>query len=406
MINIDPMGKRDINVEKWGWYSILITLILAIINILINSASGGLAVKAEMYHCLIDLVVAVAVLIGIMLSKKKSSSFPYGLHKVENIVSVFLAGMVFFTAYQICHEALFAQSEAVSVEPWMLVAVIVSIAIPQIFSYFELHAGKASGSPILIAQAKELQVHILTSGMVFITLLTQKLDLPLDRIGALIIALPIAKTGWDLLVDGVRVLLDASLDTEMLSDIYQLIEEDELVENTKWVTGRRSGRYCFIEANINLRVHELAEADRIVHQIESRVLQSFPQIIQILIHADPIQCNNLKIAAPIEHESGHISGLFGNAKHFAFITKNFATGEIGEHLELLNPYHNVEKKKGIIVAEWLEKMDVDIVVVKKAMNGRGPFLYLKQAGIKVIETRTKTVEDTLIEIDQINYLDQ
>ena len=396
----DPKIIDNTNIENWGWYSIIVGLIAASINIILASASGGLAVKAEMYHSLTDLVVAATVLIGLKLSKLKSSSFPYGLHKVENIVSVVLAVMIFFTAYQISHEALKGQSQSVSVKPWMLGAVIVSIAVSFVFSYFELRAGKASGSPILIAQAKEYQVHILTSGMVLVTLLTQKLDLPLDRIGALIIALPVAKTGWDLLADGVRVLLDASLDSEMLNGLYELIKEEESVEIVKWITGRKAGRFCFVEANIDLRVRELVEADETVHRIESRILQSNPQVIQVLIHADPIERNCLKIAAPVDNKGGNISGLFGNARMFAFIAGDLATGKLGQRLELVNPFCKEEKRKGILVAEWLAKNDVDVVVVKKAINGRGPARLLEQAAIKIFTTRSETIEEAVLEFNQ------
>ena len=82
------------NVELWGWYSIAVNVILALINLAIATASGSLAVEAEMIHNLVDLLTAVAVLIGLKLSTRKSKDFPYGLYKLENVVAVGLAVMV------------------------------------------------------------------------------------------------------------------------------------------------------------------------------------------------------------------------------------------------------------------------------------------------------------------------
>ena len=64
------------NLERWGWYSIGINIVLMLINLVIARASGSLAVTAEVVHNLVDLLTAVAVLIGLKLSGRKSKEFP------------------------------------------------------------------------------------------------------------------------------------------------------------------------------------------------------------------------------------------------------------------------------------------------------------------------------------------
>ena len=85
------------NIECWGWYSIGVNVVLAAINLTIAFASRSLAVEAEMIHNIVDLLAAVAVLVGLKLSTRKSNVFPYGLYKLENVIAVVLAGMIFFT---------------------------------------------------------------------------------------------------------------------------------------------------------------------------------------------------------------------------------------------------------------------------------------------------------------------
>jgi divalent metal cation (Fe/Co/Zn/Cd) transporter len=62
------------------------------------------------------------------------------------------------------------------------------------------------------------------------------------------------KTGWDLLRDAMRVLLDASLERETLDAIRRLLEADPAVTGSKWITGRNAGRFRFVEAGVSLRV--------------------------------------------------------------------------------------------------------------------------------------------------------
>ena len=64
------------SVERWGWYSIGINVILIVINAGIALASSSLAVEAEMVHNLVDLLTAIGVLIGLKLSTRKSKAFP------------------------------------------------------------------------------------------------------------------------------------------------------------------------------------------------------------------------------------------------------------------------------------------------------------------------------------------
>ena len=127
--------------------------------------------------------------------------------------------MVFATAYEVSREALAAAPPQAEVDLWVLVGVASALAIPLVFSRYELRAGRAANSPALIADAREYQVHVFTTGIVLASLVSQGFGIQVDRIAALLVVVVILKTGGDLLVDGMRVLLDASLEPETLQTI-------------------------------------------------------------------------------------------------------------------------------------------------------------------------------------------
>jgi divalent metal cation (Fe/Co/Zn/Cd) transporter len=77
---------------------------------------------------------------------------------------------------------------------------------------------------------------------------------------AAIIALAIVKEGWDILVSGMRVLLDASADGRTLEKIRALIMEAPKVASLKELVARNSGRYLFVQANLIFRVTDLNRA--------------------------------------------------------------------------------------------------------------------------------------------------
>jgi cation diffusion facilitator family transporter len=386
-----------VNVERWGWYSIAVNVILALINMAIATTSGSLAVEAEMVHNLVDLLTAVAVLIGLKLSTRKSKDFPYGLYKLENVIAVMLAVMTFFTAYEIARDALFEPTRLATVDPWMLAGVAVAAAIPLAFSHFELRAGRAANSPALIADAREYRAHVFTTGIVFAALLAQWFNLPLDRGAALVIVVAIGKTGWDLLSDGMRVLLDASLDADTILQIREIITAESTVAELKWVTGRNAGRFRFVEAEVTLRVHELERAEVITRRIETQIREAVPYVDRVLIHAEPMERTHLRYAVPLNDPGGVLSEHFGEAPYFGLVTLRLADGAIEQQQVIANPHTEVERAKGIQVAEWLVAQKVDVVLLRQSLRGKGPTYVFGDAGVEMQETTTTTLSEALAE---------
>ncbi len=379
------------NVERWGWYSIGVNLVLAAINAGIALASGSLAVEAELVHNLVDFLTAVAVLIGLKLSTRKSKTFPYGLYKLENVIAVGLALMVFLTAYEIARDALFAPPRQTTVDPWMLGGVVVAAAIPLVFSYLELRVGQEANSPSLIAQAKEYRTHVFTAGAVFAALLAQRFNWPLDRIVALVIVVAIAKTGWDLLADGMRVLLDASLDAETLRQVREIILAEPIVAEVRWVTGRNAGRFRFVEAEVALRVRDLEKAEAATRRVEAQIRQAVPYVERVLIHAEPLARTHLRYAVPLADAGGTISEHLGEAPYFALVTVRLADEAIEEQQILANPHQSEPKAKGIRVAEWLVAQKADVVLLKEDLSGKGPAYVFGDAGVEMRQTEATTL---------------
>ena len=92
--------QTRINPERWGWYSVAVTVVLVAINLVIAIASNSMVVGAEAFHNLVDLLTAIAILAGLKFATRKSRVFPYGLYKLENILAILLSLMIFYTAYE------------------------------------------------------------------------------------------------------------------------------------------------------------------------------------------------------------------------------------------------------------------------------------------------------------------
>jgi cation diffusion facilitator family transporter len=382
-------------IERWGWYSIAVNILLALLHGFIAFTSDSLAVTAELTHNIVDLAAAVAVLIGLKLAGRKSKSFPYGLYKVENLVAAGLAGMVFLTAYEIARDALLATTVPVRVANWMLAALTATAALPLVFSHFELRAGQAANSPALIADAREYRVHGFTTGLAFAALLSERYRYPLDRLAALVIVVAVVKTGWDLLRDAMRVLLDASLDAETLERLRKEIHAEAAVAEVKWITGRNAGRFRFVEAGVALRIAEVDKAELVMRRIETSVRAALPHVERVLIHIEAPASPYVRYAVPLADRDGKVSQHFGEAPFFAFVAARRSNGVIEEQRIVSNPHSKEQKAKGIRVAEWLVAQKIDVVLSREDVSRKGPAYVLREAGVILRVTERQTIGEAI-----------
>ena len=114
-------------------YSFLINPGLVIIKLTLSFSTGSLSLAADAVHSFIDIIGSGALILGLIISRRKSSSFPYGLYKVENLVAVIISLLLFGTAYGIVHQALFSASEIHEFSAWVLVLVAALILVPFLF---------------------------------------------------------------------------------------------------------------------------------------------------------------------------------------------------------------------------------------------------------------------------------
>lgn len=382
--------------EKVALLAIGINLALFGIKYTFSTLSGSIALKADAFHSLSDVVASSTVFGGLIIAKRKTKSFPYGLYKVENLVSVMVALAIFYAGYEIVMEA----TKGVAVELqniWLTIAsVLCIIVITYGYSRYATKVGTEINSPSLIADAKHIGVDMFSSAMVLVALLSSFAGVNLDRISAFIIVFIIAWSGGKILIDGIRVLLDASLDYKTLSLAEKLILAEPQVMEIQHLMGRNSGRYKFIEADIFLKTHDLNRAHFIADRIETNIKSQIKNVDRVLIHYEPSKKENFIYAVPLEYANQQrISRHFGEAPYFGLITVRIKDKKAIEQKVIANPFTQADHGKGILAAEFLNKHLVDVVITKESFEGKGPYYVFSNAAVDNLITDQGTVEKAL-----------
>jgi cation diffusion facilitator family transporter len=389
------MGKG----QKVALLAIGVNLLLFGLKYLFGGLSGSIALQAEAFHSLSDVIASSTVFVGLIIARRKTKSFPYGLYKVENLVSVVVALAIFYAGYEIAAEAVKGSASELQ-NIWITIAsVVFAMAITYGFSRFEARVGAEIASPSLIADAKHIRVDMLANAVVLAGLISSFLGFNLDRIAAFIIVFFIAWAGSKILLDGIRVLLDASLDYTTLSSAEKLILDEPQVTEIQNLMGRNSGRYKFIEANIVLKTHDLDKANFIAHRIEANIKRQIKNVDRVLIHFEPTQKEILIYAFPlIDANQNQISPHFGEAPYFTLAKVRVKDKKAIEHMVIENPFTKVEHGKGILVAELLNKYVIDVIVTKESFEGKGPFYVFSNAAVENLQTEREKIEEALEDI--------
>jgi cation diffusion facilitator family transporter len=370
--------------EKVAGLSILLNTGLALLKFFLGAVSGSVAITADAIHSSSDIVSSIAVLIGLKISQRKSKYFPYGLYKVENIIAIVSAMAIFFAGYEIVREVLFQPAPPeMSHLPVALIGMVITILATFLFSRYEIRIGKAIGSPSLIADGQHVRTDMLSTIVVIGSLAGQYFGVSLDKPAAIIVSLFIAHAGWEILVGGVKVLLDASLDKDTLNTIHDILVRHQDVTEVKSLLGRNSGSYKFIEAELVMNERDLKRAHAISIQLEQEIKDQIQNVDHVLIHYEPIQKDTTVFATTLDDRDGNVSQEFGAAPFIVLITQHYESGDILEQKILENPYLNKKTGKGIELAEFLVQQGTDCVFTRTHFHGKGPGYVFANAKVRV-----------------------
>jgi cation diffusion facilitator family transporter len=382
--------------ERLAIASVLVNLVVTGLKYFLGVFSGSLALLADAVHSTADVISSASIWAGIKLSRRKTKRFPYGLYKVENLVALITSGLILLAGYEIVRSVLWA-GERVKAErlPYAIVGVIAISIILLGFSRYELKRAKKLNSPSLQADAQHLTTDLFSSCIILLGLAGTyfQLKFPLDKLAALIIVVLIVGVGTKIAVDAIRVLLDASLDFKTLNSIREIILETAHVGEIKALTGRNSGRFKFIEADLTLKVRELEKAHFVANQIENRIKSRVPHVDHILIHYEPIRKETQVVALPVAEDRMHLSDHFGEAPYFLLLTLKRTEGTLLNESWLSNPYQQEEKGKGIKVSEWLVSLGIDEIIVPKNYEHKGPHYVFSDNGVEMQQTDRRPIAE-------------
>lgn len=370
--------------KKIALMSVFLNLTLFLIKLSAGLVSNSASLIADAIHSLSDLAAAISVYAGITIANMKSKNFPYGLYKVENIVAIISSFAIFLAGYEIAKHSLFGgMEERITNLLVALGAIVLTLILTLLFSLYEKKKGEELNSPSLIADAEHVKTDMFSAIVVLVGVIANYAGYPwIEKIAVAIVVLLIFHAGFEILLESLKVLLDASIDRETLEKVKSIMHEFPEVAGIKSISGRNSGSYKFIEAEVYVDCDSLEEAHKIIDAIEQQVKKEVPFVEKVIIHPEPYEPEKQVIAIPLDSEDKVCEG-FGRCD-FILVAVVDKKKKLIENTKLyVNPVKNIEKGRGIELVEFLKSKGVTCIILSKPPSHRGVLYAMAENRVKL-----------------------
>lgn len=359
--------------------------------------SGSVSLMAEGIHTFTDCVTSAAVWIGLRLSERHTRTFPFGLYKLENLIAAVIGILILLTAYELASESISKLGESQGVERPALVLVImgVSMAVIGLLAWYKNKVGREENSPGLRADARNSMADVAAASAVFIGVGLEMAGIPrMDSIAALVVVVFLVWAGIEVAFNGIKVLLDASIEKEILNKVSEIAEAHHGVKKVIDVEGRNSGSYRFIDVTVIPRSRDLAKASHVTDEVRDAIRREITNVDRVRINLEVQERDSVLCAVPLEEGGQTVSVHFGEAPTFRLLEVGIPTGDILSRETLGNPFSAVSKGKGVKVAEFLAQQEVELLLVRESLEGKGSHYALEAQGIlEIFRPEVESLED-------------
>jgi len=256
----------------------VVATILTIVKFAIGVASGSVAVLASAIDSLLDTLISIFNFFAIKKAEEKATDdFQYGKGKVQAIAAVIEGTVITMSGLYIIYEAVqkgLHGGETTLLTP-AIVAMVISIVVTFALVRYLLAVAKATDNLVIKSDALHYQTDLWSNGVILLALIIVYLtgwDI-VDAIFGFGIGLYIIYSAYEIIEEGIYILLDHALESDTVAKIENIIDEHPDVNGFHWLKTRTDGSVNFVEFHLVLQPNMyLIEAHRISDQIEDKIL--------------------------------------------------------------------------------------------------------------------------------------
>lgn len=271
-----------------------VAAVLTLIKLVLGIASGSVAVLASAVDSVLDMFVSIFNYFAISNSEKPADkTFNYGRGKIEALASVIEGTIItisgLFLLYQAVDKAINGEvSKYLDISIYvMIISLIITISLVLYLN----HIARKTNSMVIRADALHYKTDVFSNIAVLVSLVLVTFT-GYELIDVFVgggIALYIIYSAYELIHDGVLVLLDRAVDEELVKKIEQIIKDNDRVNAYHLLKTREAANQTFVEVHLVFDcIITLMDAHRASDSIEHKIKKLDKNRDWIInIHMDP-----------------------------------------------------------------------------------------------------------------------
>lgn len=287
------LNQRYVEVRKVTLVGSVVDLGLGVAKIMVGWAAHSQALVADGVHSLSDLATDFIVLYAAKHAHREADEdHPYGHGRIETITTVVLGVSLILVALGIAYDAVKRiDAPELLLEPGLaaLAVAAVSILSKEAIYQYTIRAARRLRSNMLMANAWHSRSDAISSIVVVIGVAGSMMGHSyLDAVAAIVVAVMIAKIGFDLVRSSTRELIDTALEPQVIDNIRREIFNVGGVRAVHMLRSRRSGGDALVDLHIQVdpRV-SVSEGHQIGDAVRRQIINAVDDVTDVTVHIDP-----------------------------------------------------------------------------------------------------------------------
>ncbi|CAA6802446.1 MAG: Cobalt-zinc-cadmium resistance protein [uncultured Sulfurovum sp.] len=272
----------------------IVATCLTLLKFVIGIASGSVAVLASAIDSLLDTLISIFNFFAIKKSEEKATNeFQYGKGKVQAIAAVIEGVVITFSGLYIMYEAVqkAIHGEETTMLTPAIIVMLISIVVTFALVRYLLSVAEKTDNLVIKSDALHYQTDLWANSAVLLALgIVYFTGLEIvDAIFGFAIGIYIIYSAYEIIVEGIEILLDKALDEEIVKEIHTILDSDEEVTSYHWLKTRTDGSTNFVEFHLVFHPKMyLLDAHRISDHIEEKIRElDSKKDWMIVPHYDP-----------------------------------------------------------------------------------------------------------------------
>ena len=279
---------------------IVVNVLVCLGELIVGWLIGSIAMISDAIHNVADAGGSLVSFLSFKLSGRKADAqHPYGHGRMEYLLSIGFSILLFVIAVELGIEAIdhIVNPEVVEFSLSALVVMLGAMVLKIWLSFFLRSIGNRIDSPILRANGKEALSDVWATLAIAIGLLLGGLfQWSVDGYLGLIVALIIAKAGFEVLKEATDRLLGFEPTADRVQEIIEFVESQQGILGTHDLMIHDYGpghEYASIHVEVDVKQDAMT-----IHTMIDRIERlAFKELqLKLTIHMDPIIVNEQTVA--------------------------------------------------------------------------------------------------------------